>query len=146
MIHLRLFEKVVSRFQPDAFVIQCGADCLTGDPLGGFNLTPEGMAQCVDLIISIAENKPCLFLGGGGYNRPNTARYWATITSKILAKCNSNHSMIPNDVPETPFFSLYGPSFELTIKKGLRVSENTDEDIKSISETALSKLILNHTE
>ena len=46
---------MVSRFQPDAFVIQCGADCLTGDPLGGFNLTPEGMAQCVDFEKEIIE-------------------------------------------------------------------------------------------
>ena len=140
-----MYEKVVSKVQPDAFVIQCGADCLTGDPLGGFNLTPEGMAKCIELIVLVAKDKPCLFLGGGGYNRPNTARYWATITSKILAKSNSNHSIIPNDVPETPFFSLYGPSFELTLQKGLRASENTDEDIKLISETALSKFMFDYT-
>jgi len=43
------------------------------DPLGGFNLTLEGVGKC---IYKILESKlPTMFLGGGGYNPPNAARY-----------------------------------------------------------------------
>ena len=97
------------------------------------------MEKCIEIILSAVEDKPCLFVGGGGYDRPNTARYWAKITSQIVSKSNFDHLNLSNDIPETPFFSLYGPSFELSITKGLRMSDNTDEDIKKISETALSK-------
>jgi len=34
-------------FQPGAVVLQCGADSLTGDRLGCFNLTLKGHAECV---------------------------------------------------------------------------------------------------
>ncbi len=31
---IRVFQSVISSFQPDAIVCQCGADAMTGDPLG----------------------------------------------------------------------------------------------------------------
>ena len=34
--------KVVEKFQPDAIVMQCGADSIAGDPIGKFNLTLKG--------------------------------------------------------------------------------------------------------
>ena len=34
--------KVLETYEPSAVVLQCGADSLTGDPLGGFNLTLKG--------------------------------------------------------------------------------------------------------
>lgn len=41
-----IFEKVMTevmaRFQPEAVVLQCGADSLAGDRLGVFNLTTYG--------------------------------------------------------------------------------------------------------
>lgn len=33
---------VMERYQPNAVVLQCGADSLTGDKLGRFNLTLKG--------------------------------------------------------------------------------------------------------
>ena len=50
-------------FKPQAVVCQCGADCLAGDPMGIYNLTPQGMAHCVDTIH--AWDLPLLLLGGG---------------------------------------------------------------------------------
>ncbi len=44
---------MVSWFRPDAVVCQCGSDGLSGDPLGGFNLTPGSLVQCV---------KVCMFV------------------------------------------------------------------------------------
>jgi histone deacetylase 1/2 len=34
--------KVIETYQPNAIVLQCGADSLTGDRLGCFNLTLKG--------------------------------------------------------------------------------------------------------
>ena len=140
-VHLfsRLFKKINSEFQPEAFVIQCGADCLNGDPLGGLNLTPIGMKKCISLILEVADIKPCLFLGGGGYDRANAARYWTTLTSAIIGNDESGNDILSNDVPEHPFFSLYGPSFELNVDKGLRASKNTSTEIEILTNTALGK-------
>lgn len=97
------------------------------------------MKNCINLILQTADIKPCLFLGGGGYDRANAARYWTTITSAIIGNAESEQSTLSNDVPEHPFFSLYGPSFELTVDKGLRASKNTSTEIETLTNTALGK-------
>lgn len=61
-------------FKPSAIVVQCGADSLALDPLGGFNLTPAGIGKCLKTVL--AARLPTLVLGGGGYNLPNAARYF----------------------------------------------------------------------
>ena len=38
--------KVMEMYQPDAIVLQCGADSLNGDLLGPFNLTLKGKKKC----------------------------------------------------------------------------------------------------
>ena len=137
-IFTKLFEKLYCKFQPNAIVVQCGADCLTGDPLGGFNLTPNGMEKCINLVTRYAQKNPCLFLGGGGYNRTNAARYWTRITSSIISNSeNSNEIVLSSDIPDNSFFSMYGPSFELGLDKSLRKSENTERGIESIIQLAL---------
>ena len=50
-------------FNPDAVVCQCGADTLVCDPVGGANITIDGMKACVQQVLHL--NKPTLFLGGG---------------------------------------------------------------------------------
>ena len=50
-------------FAADAVVVQCGADSLSGDPLGSGNLTGKGLGACVSKILEL--NLPTLFLGGG---------------------------------------------------------------------------------
>ena len=39
--------KVMEMYQPSAVVLQCGADSLSGDRLGCFNLTIKGMSTCI---------------------------------------------------------------------------------------------------
>ena len=41
-IFVPIIAKVMETFQPSAVVLQCGADSLTGDRLGCFNLTVRG--------------------------------------------------------------------------------------------------------
>ena len=56
---------VMETYQPSAIVLQCGADSLSGDRLGCFNLTLKGHAKCVEFMKKY--NLPLLLLGGGGY-------------------------------------------------------------------------------
>lgn len=60
-------------YRPSAVVLQCGADSLTGDRLGCFNLTLKGHAEAVKHVKSFGV--PMLVLGGGGYTIRNVARW-----------------------------------------------------------------------
>lgn len=66
--------KVMQVFQPGAIVMQCGADSLSGDRLGSFNLSVRGHAECLRYMRSF--NVPMLLVGGGGYTIRNVARCW----------------------------------------------------------------------
>ncbi|KAG3086353.1 Histone deacetylase 1 [Phytophthora idaei] len=60
-----VIEKVMETFCPSAVVFQCGADSLTGDRLGCFNVTTRGHGECVRFVKGFG--LPMLVLGGGGY-------------------------------------------------------------------------------
>lgn len=127
-----LFESILYElcevYFPDAVVCQCGADAISGDPIGGGNLTPEAFRSCIQHIRNL--NKPTLFLGGGGYNKVNAAKLWTVITSAIVDK------PLSADIPEHRFFPLYGPSFELEVSVGLRKSENSQKSLDETINTA----------
>lgn len=62
-IGLRVTQAIKSKYEPDVCIVQCGADAITGDPLGGTNLIPEDIGRCVKEILTW--NLPTMFLGGG---------------------------------------------------------------------------------
>eukprot|EP00850_Spirogloea_muscicola_P000515 SM000002S05595 [mRNA] locus=s2:1103890:1114523:+ [translate_table: standard] len=70
-----IITKVMEVFAPGAVVLQCGADSLSGDRLGCFNLSVRGHSECVRFMRSF--NVPLLLLGGGGYTIRNVARCWS---------------------------------------------------------------------
>ena len=69
-----VIRKVMEAYQPEAVVLQCGADSLAGDRLGCFNLSVKGHADCLRFLRSF--NVPLMVLGGGGYTMRNVARCW----------------------------------------------------------------------
>lgn len=69
-----VIHKVMEVYQPEAVVLQCGADSLSGDRLGCFNLSVKGHADCLRFLRSF--NVPLMVLGGGGYTIRNVARCW----------------------------------------------------------------------
>lgn len=69
-----IIQKVMEVYQPNAVVLQCGADSLAGDRLGCFNLSVKGHADCLRFLRSF--NVPLMVLGGGGYTIRNVARCW----------------------------------------------------------------------
>lgn len=81
-----IFEPTISAvmeyYQPEAVVLQCGGDSLSGDRLGCFNLSMRGHANCVKFVRSFG--LPTLVLGGGGYTMRNVARTWAYETGRLV--------------------------------------------------------------
>jgi acetoin utilization deacetylase AcuC-like enzyme len=63
LLLFRVFKYVRSNFEACAIVVQCGSDCLAGDPLGSFNLTEKSLIHCVQTIMKA--DLPMLLLGGG---------------------------------------------------------------------------------
>jgi len=107
--------KVMESYQPNAVVLQCGADSLTGDRLGCFNLTLKGLfltknqisikfffslghGKCVEFMKGF--NLPLLLVGGGGYTIRNVARAWTHETAIALNQeiPNGNFFMIKKKI------------------------------------------------
>merc|ERR1719151_163567 len=74
-----IMQMVMDFYKPSAVVLQCGADSLSGDRLGCFNLSTKGHGKCVEFMKRF--NLPLMILGGGGYTLRNVARLWAYETS-----------------------------------------------------------------
>ncbi|XP_050529321.1 histone deacetylase 8-like [Daktulosphaira vitifoliae] len=131
--YISLFKKISSMvycsYKPNCIVVQCGADSLIGDPIGGFNLTPKAYVDCIKTVISW--QKPVLFLGGGGYNLPNVARCWTCLTAVIAKQENK----LPADIPDCKYFSSYGPDFTLNISPGNRKDYNDTGYLNKIIKT-----------
>ena len=130
----RVMEKVMEVYKPGAVVLQCGADSLTGDRLGCFNLTLKGHADCVKKMKSYGV--PLLVLGGGGYTGRNVARCWAYETSVLL------DTQISNDIPGNDEFSqYYAPNYKLHLEKQANMeNQNTAEIIENITRTVITNL------
>jgi histone deacetylase 1/2 len=97
--------KVMEVFQPGAVVLQCGADSLSGDRLGCFNLSIRGHGDCVEFVRSF--NIPMLVLGGGGYTLRNIPRCWTYETSIL-----TGHP-IKDELPFNDYFEYFGPDYRL---------------------------------
>ncbi|KAG2589609.1 histone deacetylase 19-like [Panicum virgatum] len=99
----RLFEPIMTRvvavFQPEAIVMQCGADSLSGDRLGHQNLSIAGHARCVSFMRSFST--PLLLLGGGGYTINHVAACWCYETAVAIGK------NIADDIPPHCYDGLY---------------------------------------
>ena len=92
--------KVMEYYRPEAIVLQCGGDSLSGDRLGCFNLSMAGHANCVNFVKSY--NVPVLVLGGGGYTMRNVSRTWAYETGLLVGQ-QMGPELPFNDYYEVPF-------------------------------------------
>lgn len=97
--------KVMEKFAPGAIVLQCGADSLSGDRLGCFNLSIRGHADCVEYVRSF--NVPTLILGGGGYTLRNVPRCWTYETAVLLGED------VKDALPWNDYFEYFGPDYRL---------------------------------
>jgi histone deacetylase 1/2 len=127
-----VIQKVMESYRPGVVVLQCGADSVTGDRLGCFNLTLKGHGDCVSFVKSFG--LPMLVLGGGGYNIRNVARCWTYETSLIL------DSPVSNSIPYNDFIHYYGPDFNLHLSASDAPNLNTREKLEERRNAVLQQL------
>ncbi|KAK0234788.1 hypothetical protein EDD85DRAFT_792789 [Armillaria nabsnona] len=111
---------------PNAVVLQCGADSLSGDKLGCLNLTMHRHAHCVQYLRK--KNVPLILLGGGGYTVKNVARTWTYETACALG---IEDTIDPN-LPWNEYFEWFGPRYRLEV-----VASNMDD--MNVKDGSLSK-------
>ncbi|XP_065581724.1 histone deacetylase 8-like isoform X1 [Artemia franciscana] len=129
----RTMPRVITNFRPSVVVIQCGADGLAGDPLGAvFNLTDTAYKECLQIVLEL--KLPTMILGGGGYNKANTARCWTNLTALVTGQ------KLDVDIPEHDFFEEYGPDFQLRIEAGYRPDKNSKDYIDALVLEVLGNL------
>jgi histone deacetylase 1/2 len=127
-----VIQKVMETYRPGAVVLQCGADSLTGDRLGCFNLTLKGHGDCVKFVKSFG--LPMLVLGGGGYNIRNVSRCWTYETAVLL------DTPISNTIPYNDYLQYYGPDFKLHLTPSEMGNQNTREDLEKTKIEVLQML------
>ena len=111
--------KVMEMFAPGAVVLQCGADSLSGDRLGCFNLSVKGHADCVEFVRSFGI--PMLVLGGGGYTLRNVPRCWTYETSVLTGE------PVEDELPFSDYFEYFGPDYRIHLPVSNMENLNSQE-------------------
>jgi len=124
--------KIMEVYQPTAVVLQCGADSLTGDRLGSFNLTVKGHAECVKFVKSFG--LPVLMLGGGGYTVRNVARCWCYETSVMLG------TPVADAIPPSDYIEFFRPDYRLHLTPAAVPNQNTPEYLERCKIALLESL------
>ncbi|KAJ9050105.1 Histone deacetylase 2, variant 2 [Entomophthora muscae] len=123
-LYKNVLMKAMERFQPEALVMQMGADSVVGDKLGDFNLTNQGHANC--LKHALTYNLPTIVLGGGGYSVKNVARTWTLETATILGL------ELDNKLPANSYFG-HLPEDQNLIIPAIKMSNlNSMKEIKAV--------------
>ena len=116
--------KIMEVYQPGAVVLQCGADSLTGDRLGCFNLSIKGHADCVEYVKGFGI--PTLVLGGGGYTLRNVPRCWTYETAVLLGVD------VKDALPYNDYFEYYGPDYRLHMPVSNMENANKPEYLDNV--------------
>jgi histone deacetylase 1/2 len=126
-----LIKHLIDWYQPGAILLECGADSLTGDRLGCFNLTIRGHAECVAYVKSFG--LPLLVTGGGGYTVRNVARCWAYETSVLLDE------EIPDELPFNEYMGYFGPDYRLHLNASNMENQNSQTYLQGIFEKVVDR-------
>lgn len=82
---------IVANFQPDAIVLQCGADAVEEDPQSRLSLSNNAHFSIVEHLRHMAPRY--LVLGGGGYNPWSVGRLWTGVWGVL------NNLEVPDELP-----------------------------------------------
>lgn len=131
-----VFEPVIKHvmefYRPEAVVLQCGADSLSGDRLGCFNLSMKGHANCVEYVKKFG--LPTLVVGGGGYTMRNVSRAWCYETGVLVDQ------IVGPELPYSDFYEYFGPDYELNVRPSNMENLNSREYLEKIKMQVLSNL------
>lgn len=131
-IFIPIVRKIVEVYRPNVIVLQCGADSLSGDRLGCFNMSHIGHSSCINFVKSF--DIPLMILGGGGYTIRNVSRAWAYDTSVILGV------EITEELPYNEFYSHYGPDYKISVPVNQMSNLNTDGYLSEVLEAVYENL------
>lgn len=127
-----IMTKVMEKYDPDAIVFQSGADSLSGDRLGCFNLSIKGHAECLKFMTTFG--KPMLVLGGGGYTIRNVARCWAYETGCLL------NADLADTLPPNDYIEYFGPEYRLHFTPSNMENQNHKEYLDKVRTKILQNL------
>ncbi|MCJ1235070.1 histone deacetylase [Varicellaria rhodocarpa] len=127
-----VINSVMEHYRPEAVVLQCGGDSLSGDRLGCFNLSMSGHANCVNFVKTF--NLPTLVLGGGGYTMRNVARTWAYETGVLVGET------LGPELPYNDYYEYYAPDYELDVRPSNMDNANSPEYLMKIKNQVIENL------
>ncbi|KAF2006358.1 hypothetical protein P154DRAFT_570423 [Amniculicola lignicola CBS 123094] len=125
-------EAVMTYYCPEAIVLQCGGDSLSGDRLGCFNLSMEGHANCVRYVKSFGV--PVIVLGGGGYTMRNVARTWAFETGTLVGESMSRQ------LPFNDYYEYFAPDYELDVRPSNMENANSHDYLTKIRQAVIENI------
>ena len=77
----------LEKFEPEFFILQCGADSIEGDPITHLRFSPQVHGRAARELAALADtlgHGRVLALGGGGYNRTNLAMAWTEVVENLI--------------------------------------------------------------
>lgn len=133
-----IFQKVITHlinwYRPQAIMLQCGSDSLTGDRLGCFNLSIKGHSKCVKFVKNFGI--PMLVCGGGGYTVRNVARCWCYETAVVLGL----EDTVDNEIPPNEYQAYFAPKYHLHLIPSKMTNMNKWEDLENIYKSIVENL------
>ena len=141
-VYKSIIDTIFDKYQPSVVVLQCGADSLTQDRIGVFNISTKGHGKIVEYMKNKynhngSNHVPMLIIGGGGYNIKNVARLWCYETSIL---CNQSQN-ISNTIPYSDFINYYKPKFELHIESDKSMeNKNTRKYLEDMTGKILQQI------
>ncbi|KAK7178848.1 histone deacetylase [Paraphaeosphaeria sporulosa] len=127
-----VIEAVMTYYCPEAIVLQCGGDSLSGDRLGCFNLSMDGHANCVRYVKSFGI--PVIVLGGGGYTMRNVARTWAYETGQLVNK------HMEKQLPFNDYYEYFAPDYELDVRPSNMENANSTDYLHKIKSSVIDSI------
>jgi len=124
--------KAMEVFAPTAVVLQCGANTLSGDRFGCFNLSVKGHGECVEFVRSFGI--PMLVLGGGGYSLRTVPRCWTYETAILTGE------EVKDELPFNDYFEYYGPDYRLHVPVTNMENKNSPEYLQDMTSRVMSIL------
>lgn len=79
-------EEFLGAFEPELYLLQCGADSVAGDPITHLEFSIEAHAHAATRLRALADKTAAgrlLAMGGGGYNRDNLASCWTRVVEAL---------------------------------------------------------------
>ena len=110
--YLFIFEKLVfpllERFQPEALIIQGGADALEDDPMSRLSLSNQVLWKILTMLLE--QSQRVILTGGGGYNPWTVSRLWTGFWALMSGRS------IPENLPSEAISLLKSLSWQRQTK------------------------------